>query len=182
MKLKSYFNPNAVDTIFNVQIRLATDAAPAAPFVALGDLTHEPVNDNASGMQKLSISHVIYQHVQEQLYRQYKIQDIQRVKITNAAGYIPVTSFYVDKTNPVVKPGETVTLKAMVLPANATVDGFYISASNPALVSVAAGASANEFVVTIPNEGDVILNIGVKNTQLFESIPVSAQTVTRATY
>lgn len=177
MKLTSYFNPSTNV----VQIRLASDAAPASPFVALGAVTHEPVNDNLSGAQKYSVSHVIFQHVQEQLYLKYKIQDMGIIRITTGGAFVLLQSFRVERTQPTVKPGGKVTVKAVVLPANATVDGYYVSADNPDLVTIAAGGSANEFVVTLPKEGDVLLTVGIKNTDLFETIPVSAQIETRAT-
>lgn len=178
MKLKSYFNPVPVNTVFTVQIRLASDAAPAAPFVALGDVTHEPPTDNASGMQKQSLSHVIYQHVQEQVYLQKKLQDMQRINITNGGAFRLLKGMYVEKAATYIKPGEKVTLKVKVEPANATVDGYFAEVEDDQLGTV-EDKTNGVFEITMPNEGITIVKIGIKNTDLYELVPIEARTVER---
>lgn len=176
MKLKSYFNPNRDTKLMHtVQIRLASDAAPAAPFVALGDLTHEP-GDNASGMQRQSVSHAIYSHVQEQLYLQHELQDMQKIKLTFAGGYLPVNSFSVDRGITSVKPGEKITLQAKVFPAGATIDGFYLKSHNPAIVTI-TDKTNGKFEVVFKEDGEVILSLGIINSPFEELIPAEAWTV-----
>lgn len=179
MKLKSYFNPTPdANLCLTVQVRLATDDAPAAPFVALGDLTHEPPTDNASGMQNLSVSHAVYQHVQEQVYLQKKIQDMQKIKITTGGTFKLLESMYVQKSQSLIKPGETVELTVKVEPADATIDGYFCTVENPALGTVVAGDDGL-FTITMPEEGQTIVKIGLKNTDLFELVPIEARTVVR---
>lgn len=178
MKLKSYFNPVPVNTVFTVEVRLASDAAPGAPFVALGDLTHEPPTDNASGMQGQSLSHAIYQHVQEQVYLQKQLQDMQRIRITNGGAFRLLTGMYVSKGVTLVKPGETVTLSVKVEPANATVDGYVCTIEDKNLGTV-EDMGDGVFEITMPNEGITIAKIGIKNTDLFELVPIEARTVVR---
>lgn len=176
MKLKSYFNPNRDSKLMHtVQIRLATDAAPAAPFITLGEVTHEP-GDNASGMQKQSISHVIYSHVQEQLYLQHGLQDMQKIQLTNGGNYRPVVSFTVDRGVTSVKPGVVITLQAHVQPANATLDGFYLTSHNPAIVTI-TDKTNGKYEVVFKEDGEAILKLGIKNSGFEELIPTEAWTV-----
>lgn len=177
MKLKSYFNPNATNTVFTVQIRKAADAAPGAPFVLLGDLNHE-VPDNASGMQGFSVSHAIYQHVQEQMYLQHGLQDMQRIKITTGGTFKLLESMYVSKTPLLVKPTEKITLSVKILPADATVDGYYAELENPTLGTV-TDKTNGVFEIVMPADAQTIVKIGIKNTDLFELVPVEARTVVR---
>ena len=97
MKLKSYFNPTRdARLVQTVEVRLAADAAPASPFVLLGDLIHEPVDDNLSGAQKHDVSHVIFQHVQEQVFLKHQIQDMQRIRITIGGAFKLLDRVFVD--------------------------------------------------------------------------------------
>lgn len=174
MLLKSYYNPNTHE----VRIRNQPDAAEAAPFVSLGNINHTVSTDNANGMQNKSVSHVIYQHVQEQLYLQRGMQDMQIVKITPAGTFKLIESFNVNHSQPYVAPGETIKVTPIVLPADATKDGFYLVADNPDLVEIAAGTGPDvgSFIVTMKAAGQTILRCGVSNTNLREHIAVEAKT------
>lgn len=176
MKLKSYFNP----TTRVVEVRLLADAAPAAPFVVLGDLTHEETNDNASGMQKHAISHVIYQHVQEALYKQHQVQDMQRITIKNAGAFRLLESLHVDAGQTSVKPTEKITIKITPVPANATVDGYYVIANDPSLVTI-TDKTGGVFEAVFASANNTILRVGVKNANFEQLIPIEAlETVRQA--
>lgn len=179
MKLKSYFNPTPdANLCLTVQIRNAADAAPGGGFTLLGDLTHEPPADNASGMQGRSVSHAVYQHVQEQVYLQKKIQDMQKIKITTGGTFKFLKGMYIEKGELLVKPGEDVVMTVKVEPADATIDGYFCEVENPALGTVVAGA-AGKFTITMPQDGQTIVKIGLKNTDLYELVPIEARTVVR---
>lgn len=179
MKLKSYFNPTPdADLNLTVQIRNAADAAPGGAFTLLGDINHEPPIDDASGMQKQSISHAIFQHVQEQVYLKKQIQDMQKIKITFGGTFKLLKGMYVEKGKNLIKPGETVELTVKIEPADATIDGYFCEVENPALGTVAAGAGG-KFTITMPQDGQTIVKIGLKNTDLYELVPIEARTVVR---
>lgn len=187
MKLKSYFNP----TTREAQVRLAADAAPAAPFVALGDVTHEPVDDNASGMQKHDISHVIYQHIQERLYLQFGLQDMQIIKITYGGNFKVLQRVFVDlgmnRLGYNVENTVTVTLD----PVDATNDGITFTPSNPDLVTVVANTGNGVYTFKGPNKGAFFLKVRVNNfeqnipfeisDELEPAIAVSSITIAPAT-
>ena len=178
MKLKSYFNPTR-DANLNqvVEIRNTGDAAPASPFVLLGELVHEG-GDNTSGMQKISINHAIYSHVQEQLYLKHKIQDMQKIKLTHGGTFKLVESFTVDRGQTSVKPGEKITLQAKVVPADATHDGFYVTSHNPELVTI-TDKTNGKFEVVFKGDGVAILTLGIIGTQFEVLIPTEAWTVVK---
>lgn len=165
MKLKSYFNA----TTREAQVRLAADAAPAAPFVALGDVTHEPVDDNASGMQKHDISHVLYQHIQERLYLQFGLQDMQIIKITYGGNFKVLQRVFVDlginRLGYNVENTVTVTLD----PVDATNDGITFTPSNPDLVTVVANTGNGVYTFKGPNKGAFFLKVRVNNFE--QNIP-----------
>lgn len=173
MKLKSFFDP----TTRTVQVQLDTDLAPASPFVELGLLTHEE-EDNASGMQLVPVSHAIYQHVQEQLYVKHGIQNMQIISIEPAGKFKLLESMHIDRGQTMVKPGENIVIKGTVFPEDATIDGFYCHAHNPALVTITE-APVGTFTVVFNGDGETILEVGLKNTQLRELVPVEARTIVR---
>ena len=150
MKLKSYYNPTR-DALLRqvVQIRLASDAAPAAPFVLLGDLTHEPVDDNLSGAQKHDVSHAIFQHVQEQVYLKHQIQDklLERV--------------YVDQSKNRLGVNEETTINVRLIPADATTDGVKFKVSNPDLVTVTADTGNGTFKFRGNQKGEFFVRVRV---------------------
>lgn len=159
MKLRSYFNPNAdANMMRTVQIRLQSDAAPAAPFVLLGDINHE-VPDNASGMQQQAVSHVIYQHVQELLYREQGIQDMQRIKLTHAGGFVLVQRVFVDRGDPRVGIGHTSTIKVTFEPANATHDPVQFMVSNPGLIEVISNTGNGELTFKNLAKGELFIQV-----------------------
>lgn len=157
MKLKSYFNA----TTREAQVRLAADAAPAAPFVALGDVTHEPVDDNASGMQKHDISHILYQHIQERLYLQFGLQDMQIIKITYGGNFKVLQRVFVDQG--INRLGYNVenTVTVTLDPVDATNDGITFTPSNPDLVTVVANTGNGVYTFKGPNKGEFFLRVRV---------------------
>lgn len=157
MKLKSYYNP----TTRVVQVRLAADAAPAAPFVALGDVTHEPVDDNASGMQKQSLNHVLFQHIQERLYVQLDIQDMQLINITYGGNLKPLQRVFVDQG--INRLGYNIenTVRVTLDPADATTDGITFTPSNPGLVTVVANTGNGVYKFKGANKGEFFLKVRV---------------------
>lgn len=165
MKLKSYYNP----TIQTVQVRLAADAAPAAPYVALGDLIHEPVDDNASGMQKHDISHVLFQHVQEQLYLQHDLQDMQLITIIFGGNFKPLQRVYVDQGKNRLGYNEEATITVTLDPVDATNDGISFKVSNPDLVTVTANTGNGVFKFRGPNKGEFFVRVRVGNFE--QTIP-----------
>lgn len=165
MKLKSYYNP----TIQTVQVRLAADAAPASPYVALGDLIHEPVDDNASGMQKHDVSHVIFQHVQEQLYLQHDLQDMQLISITFGGNFKPLQRVYVDQGKNRLGYNEEATITVTLDPVDATTDGITFKVSNPDLVTVTANTGNGVFKFRGPNKGEFFIRVRVGNFE--QNIP-----------
>lgn len=180
MKLRSYFNPTRDSNLMQtVQIRLAADSAPAAPFVLLGDLTHE-AQDNLSGAQKLPINHAIYSHVQELLYTKHGIQDMQKIKLTNAGTFVLPTGFLFNNTNTYVKPGDTIKLDFTILPANATKDGYYFKAENSDLIEVTrSGATDGKWEFEFTGDGETIVEVGIVNSHFHTFLPVQAWTTPR---
>lgn len=171
MKLRSYYSPTT-DAKLNrvVQIQLQSDAAPAAPFVLLGDINHEEP-DNANGMQRYSINHAIYQHVQEQLYRQHGIQDMQRVDITHAGGFVLIERVVVDTGNNHVAVGEETTITVSFVPANATHDPVQFTISNPELVEDVVDAGDGVLKFTNKSKGEVFVEVRTNGyTQRFPFI------------
>lgn len=187
MKLKSYYNP----TTRVVEVRLAADAAPAAPFVALGDVTHEPVDDNTSGMQKQSLNHVLFQHIQERLYVQLDIQDMQLINITYGGNFKPLQRVFVDQG--INRLGYNIenTVRVTLDPADATTDGITFTPSNPDLVTVVANTGNGMYTFKGPNKGEFFLKVRVNNfeqnipfeisDELEPAIPVASITVAPAT-
>lgn len=170
MKLKSYFNPTRDARLMQqVQVRLAADAAPGAPFVLLGDLIHEPVDDNLSGAQKHDISHVVFQHVQEQLYLQHDIQDMQRIGITFAGGFKPLLRVIVDQAANRLGYNEETTINVRLDPADATTDGIKFAVSNPALVVVTSDTGNGTFKFRAPSKGEFFVRIRVNGFE--QNIP-----------
>lgn len=170
MKLKSYFNPTR-DALLRqvVQIRLATDAAPAAPFVLLGDLTHEPVDDNLSGAQKHDVSHAIFQHVQEQVYLKHQIQDMQRINITTGGGFKLLERVFVDQAANRLGVNEETTINVRLTPADATTDGVKFKVSNPDLVTITADTGNGTFKFRGNQKGEFFVRVRVG--QFEQNIP-----------
>lgn len=172
MKLKSYFNPTRDSRLAQtVQIRLAADAAPASPFVLLGTLTHEPVDDNLSGAQKHDISHVIFQHVQEQVFLQHQMQDMSKVRITSGGAFKLPTRMFVSVGARVVDLADPVLIDVTVEPVAATIDGYFLTAENPALVTITT-VSPGKYSVSFTGEGETILTVGIANTPFEQMIPI----------
>ena len=167
MKLKSYFNP----TTYEAQVRMAADAAPAAPFVLLGDVTHEPNDDNASGMQKKNVSHVIFQHIQEQVYLKHNLQDMQAIKITYGGTAKPVTGFTVDPASFVLVVGKEATMTVKVAPAGALYDGIEIKPDNADLIEVVSNA-AGVYKFKGKGMGQTWLRIRILGTGHEQRVPV----------
>lgn len=78
MQLKSYYKAvQGINIIGTVQIRLSTEDPPLPPFTFLGDISHSEEDDDLAP----SIGHVLYHHVQNQLYLIYKVTDMARIII-----------------------------------------------------------------------------------------------------
>lgn len=170
MKLKSYFNPTRDAKLRQiVQVRLATDAAPAAPFVLLGDIIHEPVDDNASGMQKHDISHVIFQHVQEQVYLQHQLQDMGRINITVGGAFKLLERVYVDQSKNRLGVNEETTINVRLIPTDATTDGVKFQVSNPDLVTITANTGNGTFKFRGNQKGEFFVRVRVG--QFEQNIP-----------
>lgn len=170
MKLKSYISNGAgANQVREVQIRLAADASPGAGYTLLGNVTHEPVDDNASGMQKTDIAHVIYQHVQEQVYLLYKLQDMQRIKITTGGGFKLLQRVLVDQGLNRLAIGQEGQIKVTLVPSDATTDGVNFQVSNPALVT-GTSQVGNVFKFTGTGKGEVFIRVRVGAFE--QNIPV----------
>lgn len=170
MKLKSYFNPTRdARLVQTVEVRLAADAAPASPFVLLGDLIHEPVDDNLSGAQKHSVSHVIFQHVQEQVFLKHKIQDMQRIRITIGGAFKLLDRVFVDQGQNRLGVNEETTISVRLFPADATTDGVHFSVSNPALVTVTADTGNGTFKFRGNQKGEFFVRVRVNGFE--QNIP-----------
>lgn len=162
MKLKSYFNPTRDARLTQtVQIRLAADAAPASPYVLLGDLIHEPVDDNASGHQKQDISHVIFQHVQEQVYLKHQIQDMQRINITVGGAFKLLERVFVDQAANRLGVNEETTINVRLIPADATTDGVKFKVSNPDLVTITANTGNGTVKFRGKQKGEFFVRVRV---------------------
>lgn len=192
MKLKSYINLTR-DTKLKqtVQIRLAADAAPASPFVLLGDIIHEPVDDNLSGAQLTDVSHVIFQHVQEQVYLKHQLQDMGLINITNGGTFKLVERVFVDQGKNRLGYNEEATIKVTVSPADATHDAITFKVSNPDLVTVTSdtgngtfkfrGPSKGEFFVTVRMNGfEQVIPYEISEEELAVVLPVPVASVTVA--
>jgi hypothetical protein len=172
MKLKSYINLTKDSNLsVEVQVRLAADAAPAAPFVLLGTLTHEPVDDNLSGAQKHSVSHVIFQHVQEQVFLKHQLQDMGKIRITTGGAFKLPTRMFVSVGARVVDLADPVLIDVTVEPVAATIDGYFLTAENPALVEITV-VSPGKYSVSFTGEGETILTVGIANTPFEQMIPI----------
>lgn len=172
MKLKSYINLTKDSNLsVEVQVRLAADAAPAAPFVLLGTLTHEPVDDNLSGAQKHSVSHVIFQHVQEQVFLKHQLQDMGKIRITTGGAFKLPTRMFVSVGARVVDLADPVLIDVTVEPVAATIDGYFLTAENPALVKITV-VSPGKYSVSFTGEGETILTVGIANTPFEQMIPI----------
>lgn len=169
MKLKSYFNPTRDSRLSQtVEVRLATDAAPNAPFVLLGDLIHEE-GDNASGHQKHSVSHAIFAHVQEQVFLKHELQDMQRIRITTGGAFKLLNRIMVDPgvTRNYVGAEHTVTVT--LDPTGATTNGVKFKFSNPSLVTVLANTGNGVIKFKSLMKGELLLEVTVDN--IYQTIP-----------
>lgn len=164
MKLRSYYNPTAKIA----EVRLQADAAPAAPFVLLGDIIHE-ADDNASGMQKMAISHVIFQHVQEQLYLQYGEQNMQSVTITNGGTFVMIKRVLVNRDQNRVGIGHSNTISVTFDPVDASHDPVQFMVSNPDLIDIVSNTGNG--VLTFRNKGKGELFIKVRTTGYEQDFP-----------
>lgn len=172
MKLKSYINLTPDSNLMRtVEVRLAGDAAPASPFVLLGDLTHEEGTDNASGMQKHTVSHAIYSHVQEQVYLKHKLQDMQRIKIVNAGAFKLVDRVLVDQEANRLGINVPSTITVKTTPSDATTDGVVFTVSNPDLVDIVANTGNGVFTFKGKSKGEVFIHVHVKGTSFNQSFP-----------
>lgn len=172
MKLKSYFDPTRdARLIQTVEVRLAADPAPASPFVLLGDLIHEPVDDNLSGAQKHDVSHVIFQHVQEQVFLKHKLQDMQRIKIVNAGAFKLVDRVLVDQEANRLGINVPSTITVKTTPSDATTDGVVFTVSNPDLVDIVANTGNGVFTFKGKSKGEVFIHVHVKGTSFNQSFP-----------
>ncbi len=176
MKLKSYLETNRTGLRYKVIVQKAATAAPAG-YTVLGEINHE-VPDNLRGMQALPINHVIFQHVQEQMYTQKGVQDMQSVLIDIGDDIKPVKSMYIEKSKLLVKPGEKITLKVIVDPVDALVDGYFCVAENETLAEV-EDKTNGVFEITMPQVGQTLVKIGITNGNMFEWVPVEALEVER---
>lgn len=172
MKLKSYISNTAgLNQVREVRVVLAADASPGAGWTLLGDLIHEPVDDNASGMQKHDVSHVIYQHVQEQVYLKQGLQDMQRIKITFGGNFKPLVSVHVDQGENRLGIGKTATIKVTTVPANATHDGIVFAISNPELVDNIVNAGDGVLKFDSVGKGEIFVRVRVKGSSFEQLIP-----------
>jgi hypothetical protein len=170
MKLKSYIaNAIGANQTYEVQVRLAADASPGASYTLLGDLIHEPVDDNASGMQKQDISHVVYQHVQEQIYLKRGLQDMQRIKITYGGNFKPLQRVFIDQGLNRRFIGEEQSVTVTLDPVGATTDGVKFQFSNPALVQVLADTGNGVITFKSLQKGELFLRVRVGNIE--QNIP-----------
>lgn len=170
MKLKSYYNPTRDARLTQtVQIRLAADAAPASPYVLLGDLIHEPVDDNLSGAQKHDVSHVIFQHVQEQVYLKHQIQDMEKIRITVGGNFKLLDRVFVDQSKNRLGVNEETTINVRLVPTDATNDGVHFEVSNPALVTVTADTGNGTFKFRGNQKGEFFVRVRVNGFE--QNIP-----------
>lgn len=162
MKLKSYFNPTRDSNLMqDVQVRLAADAAPASPYVALGEIDHDIDDDNLSGAQNTNISHVVFQHVQEALYKQHGIQDMQRIRITFGGGYVALKRVLIDQGANRLGYNEETTITVSLDPVNATHDPITFEVSNPDLVEILADDGDGVFTFRGPGKGEFFVTVRV---------------------
>lgn len=167
MKLKAYYaaTPVSVPEMGNrkmrrVIIQLAATAAPAVPFVVLGDVNHE-TPDNANGMQATPINHALVKHITELLYTKFGVQTSQDVYIYYHAGVLPLKSFSVDSGRNTLKVGQESTITVRLLPANAQLTSpLTIVPSRPDLVEIISNSGG---VLKYKGKamGDLVFNIKV---------------------
>ena len=170
MKLKSYFNPTRdARLVQTVEVRLAADPAPDSPFVLLGDLIHEPVDDNLSGAQKHDVSHVIFQHVQEQVFLKHQIQDMQRIRITIGGAFKLLDRVFVDQGQNRLGVNEETTINVRLIPADATNDGVQFQVSNPDLVTITADTGDGTFKFRGNQKGEFFVRVRVNGFE--QNIP-----------
>lgn len=170
MQLRSFYNP----TTSTVALQRANDAVLGGEWEELGTVEHTETSDNLRGMQNTSTNHAVYSHIQEQLYLQYGIQDMQVIDIIYAGSLDPVERFWVTTSANTVRPQQEVTLKALVEPAGSNLDDFYVKASNPDLVDITTEAGG-EFKVKFNGPGQVTVRIGIKNTNHRQEVSLEAR-------
>lgn len=179
MELKSYFNPTpGADNRLTVDVRLSTDAAPSAPFILLGTVKHEEPLDNLPGAQGTYRNHPIVSHIQERLYVQHGIQNMQNINIVYGGTYKPVSSVDIVHTSLVIKPGETIKFKIRILPEGAGLaSGSFLEASNPDFITIIKdGMTTGEWEIGLEEAGHTTVKIGIANTPMMESFTVEART------
>ncbi|QHJ81339.1 MAG: hypothetical protein [Bacteriophage sp.] len=156
MKLTAYY----AAATSAVQVRLTADAAPGGAFVKLIDIVHEPL-DNLPGAEGRDVSHVIYQHVQEALYRLHGVQNMQLITITTGGAYIPIQRVFVDQGINRLGYGIENTVTVTLDPENATNDGVSFTPSNPGLVTVVANTGNGVYTFKGANKGEFFLKVRV---------------------
>lgn len=175
MKLKSYISNTAgANQVREVRVVLATDASPGAGWTLLGNITHEPVDDNASGHQKHDISHVIYQHVQEQVYLQLKLQDMQRINITHGGEFKLLERVLVDQGENRLGIGFEHTIKVSLVPTDATTDGVSFWVSQEGVIEEISHANGQFKFKTIA-KGETTVRIRVGNFEQVVPIEVTEE-------
>lgn len=164
MKLTAYYAAatNAV------QVRLTTDAAPGGTFVKLIDIVHEPL-DNLPGAEGRDVSHVIYQHVQEALYRLHGVQNMQLINITVGGNYKLLQRVFVDQGQNRLGYNIENTVTVTLDPVDATTDGITFTPSNPDLVTVVADEGDGVYTFKGTNKGEFFLKVRVG--QFEQNIP-----------
>jgi len=165
MKLTAYY-----DAATNaVQVRMTTDAAPGGAYVKLVDIVHEAL-DNLPGAEGRSISHRIYQHIQDALYLNHGVQNMQLITISTAGTYVALQRVFVDQGMNRLGYGIENTVTVTLDPANATNDGITFVVSNPDLVTVVANTGNGVFTFKGPNKGNVFIRVRVNDFE--QNIPV----------
>lgn len=165
MKLTAYYAAatNAV------QVRLTTDAAPGGAYVKLVDIVHEAL-DNLPGAEGRKVSHVIYQHIQDALNRDFGVQNMQLITISTGGSYVALRRVFVDQGKNRLGYGIENTVTVTLDPANATNDGISFTVSNPSLVTVVANTGNGVFTFKGPNKGEVFIKVRVNDFE--QNIPV----------
>lgn len=121
---------------------LADGATVPAGFTKLEDITH-PDTDVLGA----AVNHVLYQHVQDVLYRKLNEQDMQRLKMT-WPGKVLATGLTASPANlNTAKAGTEVTVTVTAAPAAAVVENLDVQIFN--------GKSGKSFVRLVKRRGNV---------------------------
>lgn len=154
----------------NRQVFLESDAnaAPSAigaPYTSLGTFRHDndaEVSTGLNGMQALADNHVLYQHVQDALYKA-GVQDMQSIKVFLDRP----RSISIGSGTLAVTVGQTSPLTLTTIPAGATREAVVYSSSDPTKATVneqgvVKGVAAGSAVITAKTSNAPIVQ-GTRN-------------------